>query len=1569
MDFDQTQVIDDFGVEEEVSEEENNGRSKKIEVAHLKVFSQQGFKESVFPVFKGDNFIGRDGKCNITIPIKALSKKHACIEVQRDLHLLYDCKSKNRTRKGKSLLKPMVRYELKHGDMLTFGDVTCQYLVGMEEEEEDGDETGSETGSESMLMDVNVDEELKKTDKSIVSEDVSLSSTIDEHVKGAIPRESLLQATPGHKTKKPSKDDEDAYAADTDSDTDEERPLVTTAVPTIMFSSEDEKEIPNDQRASSELLSVPIKQDTSMEGQTLAFGLGSPTNVFLSRDSTGSSGSHSAQTGSIPPTLKISSESDSLSDVSPFRHPGARGSVTQPPCGPTLLYGSESDDGSPIKRPRHPTVRVADKGPSCEPTLLYGSESDGSPKKKPRLPMASNEPTLLYESDSDESNDKAAKRLRALGDSHQGNQDQTLLYSDISEGKLPSIPGKSSADGENKDSTDGSTKERPNTEEEMGVVEDTDATLPYCRAEMSSTDDEGESGVRTAKRTSVDETPAPILRTLACNTKEIEEDLTDDEQHNRDADDYGADVATQAYAVQSDSELEIESVSTRDEAVARDLNQVANPSDLEATQAYCIEEGEDSDSSDSQPLPIGIAKTAATDDIQATLAYGIGEPERVSDSERVDNNDGDHKRGQAQALVYDDLQATLAYVIGGGDDEEGCTETDGEQPSDLDAGVSRGDDVQATTAYGLEATQAYGAEEIDEEETAVKNRDDIGGYQGRGTGPDANAATLAYDFGSTQPYCGNDNGATEDDKGDNAFEEHITKMENLATLAYGLEETQAYAFDNNDSESSHNDMIEATQAYGIDGPSAEETGPLAQLYAASTVQGGVTGIDENKNGVSAVSEVDISKPSSSSAVDVVDDSQDREDVMPRRSRSTRGRKKPVIEDSQEVGSAENYAVSVVEISNNDKREETKVESTPGSILNRNGKNSRVTLSSRKGRRGAMRVTIDSGMPDEDEGKETLSRGGQSGTKETNASESQDKETSKVPASTGRKRRRQAGKGKFIEEMEGTTIRKSRRGQKGKGAQMEATFLPETPPMPSTDTTAKEIRESPPDSSAEAVPTRGKGKGRGKGRGRKNEQLVEESVARESIGSEISTISNEPEPPETVSTPARGKGRGKGRGIKAQPKIGMDHELEASASTSPQKTSESIGSEISTISSEPEPPETVSTPARGKGRGKGRGIKAQPKIGMDHESGASANTSPQTETPTVNVNELQPSESPASVSTSKRKSRGRKRIQPTAAESEALVSSEGTEYSETIADSEESSTAGSSQQSCRVRPRKQQPEDSESVEMVETPAKRGRRGKEPSVNRSPSLQRGRSSTENSPRIIFTGLYDKQGEKVVISLGGQLVDNIHNCTHLVTDKVRRTVKFLCGLAGGQIIVLPSWLEACKKAKSFVDTSPFLVKDKDAEKQYNFDLQRSHEVALTKGLLEGYKVHVTKKVKPEPSQMKDIIQSAKGEFLTSMPRSKEDRVFVISCNDDRSVCRKPMEAGIPVVSAEVLLTGVLQQELNLEEYKLFAEEMSDTTQETSSLSGQNKRRNETSEGGGATSSSSTPGAKNSGSKRRKR
>ena len=36
-------------------------------------------------------------------------------------------------------------------------------------------------------------------------------------------------------------------------------------------------------------------------------------------------------------------------------------------------------------------------------------------------------------------------------------------------------------------------------------------------------------------------------------------------------------------------------------------------------------------------------------------------------------------------------------------------------------------------------------------------------------------------------------------------------------------------------------------------------------------------------------------------------------------------------------------------------------------------------------------------------------------------------------------------------------------------------------------------------------------------------------------------------------------------------------------------------------------------------------------------------------------------------------------------------------------------------------------------------------------------------------MFTGMIDKEGEKTVRELGGELADSVYNCTHLVTDKV--------------------------------------------------------------------------------------------------------------------------------------------------------------------------------------------------------
>lgn len=60
-----------------------------------------------------------------------------------------------------------------------------------------------------------------------------------------------------------------------------------------------------------------------------------------------------------------------------------------------------------------------------------------------------------------------------------------------------------------------------------------------------------------------------------------------------------------------------------------------------------------------------------------------------------------------------------------------------------------------------------------------------------------------------------------------------------------------------------------------------------------------------------------------------------------------------------------------------------------------------------------------------------------------------------------------------------------------------------------------------------------------------------------------------------------------------------------------------------------------------------------------------------------------------------------------------------------------------------------------------------------------------------QVLFTGVVDEDGEKVLLHLGGGMAKGVGDMTHLVTDKVRRTVKFLCAVARGVPIVTPDWL----------------------------------------------------------------------------------------------------------------------------------------------------------------------------------
>ncbi|XP_048881973.1 mediator of DNA damage checkpoint protein 1 [Brienomyrus brachyistius] len=235
-----------------------------------------------------------------------------------------------------------------------------------------------------------------------------------------------------------------------------------------------------------------------------------------------------------------------------------------------------------------------------------------------------------------------------------------------------------------------------------------------------------------------------------------------------------------------------------------------------------------------------------------------------------------------------------------------------------------------------------------------------------------------------------------------------------------------------------------------------------------------------------------------------------------------------------------------------------------------------------------------------------------------------------------------------------------------------------------------------------------------------------------------------------------------------------------------------------------------------------------------------------------------------------------------------------------------------------------------TEVPQTPVGRGSR-KRVASSKSPAIKTPRRSSiqatspavltgsPQAPKVLFTCVTDEAGEAALSRLGGSLARDVADMTHLVTDRVRRTVKFLCAVARGVPVVTPCWLEKCSKNGAFLSPQAFLVKDVEQERKFNFCLEEALQTARTQPLLQGYEIHVTRSVKPDPAQMKDIITCSGARYLSRMPTVLKPQTVVISCAEDASLCGPALAASIPVLSAEFLLTGILQQKVDLVTHSL--------------------------------------------------
>ena len=173
---------------------------------------------------------------------------------------------------------------------------------------------------------------------------------------------------------------------------------------------------------------------------------------------------------------------------------------------------------------------------------------------------------------------------------------------------------------------------------------------------------------------------------------------------------------------------------------------------------------------------------------------------------------------------------------------------------------------------------------------------------------------------------------------------------------------------------------------------------------------------------------------------------------------------------------------------------------------------------------------------------------------------------------------------------------------------------------------------------------------------------------------------------------------------------------------------------------------------------------------------------------------------------------------------------------------------------------------------------------------------------SIKVFFTNVPNsKELSEIVASLGGKLVNNYADCTHLISSKVERTIKFVCSFNYAHFILKPEWLIKSKESGYFLNESDYFLNDQLNEEHFGFTIKESFERRAkrdsSKLIFQDFIFFITRSCVPSFKILIQIIRSAGGTAVVKkipsaaqidiMKQQNKTKFLVITCEKDLHLC----------------------------------------------------------------------------------
>ncbi|KAK3581462.1 hypothetical protein CHS0354_031786 [Potamilus streckersoni] len=222
---------------------------------------------------------------------------------------------------------------------------------------------------------------------------------------------------------------------------------------------------------------------------------------------------------------------------------------------------------------------------------------------------------------------------------------------------------------------------------------------------------------------------------------------------------------------------------------------------------------------------------------------------------------------------------------------------------------------------------------------------------------------------------------------------------------------------------------------------------------------------------------------------------------------------------------------------------------------------------------------------------------------------------------------------------------------------------------------------------------------------------------------------------------------------------------------------------------------------------------------------------------------------------------------------------------------------------------------------------------PSAAKKPRMDEIKENKGSGPHVLFTGFprgLTKHLQMIVTSLGGTVVENPRNCSHLVAPGISRTMKFFVAINVCHYVMDKQWLENSMQQNRFIDETNYLLRDPKSEADINCSMVRSLAKARQHPLFQGLTFYFTPGVTPPPCDLRIIVESAGGTVarkrrlgVKTIASQKDEKgnptYLVITCAEDIQLCKDLILNKIAIYNPELILTGVLRQELDFTQFQL--------------------------------------------------